>query len=366
MSGKRIHLFNRAKVLKKSSQESALLSTTSPVSTTPEARPAVLGKRPLTLDAPPRPLFSKWMKSIAHKFPNTHILDLTAEEPETAPSKENVSLESLPEESSSCSIEKSNSAPKAKTCYSTNYLDLPYTLPGGFKVTADSTLWKKSNAFYTTSPLLLEHLGKDLEELPDPMEIHGSIMKYLIKSMNASYVISRRADRLDDTCDEGRERERALNLKIQHDTLIESVTKLEGDNFDLSSKVKRLQLCLDRATKRANEAEEKAMVAQETDDAVTAQRISEGIEAFKGSDEYALEVGKDAAYCLCRFEKSYKDVCPAIVDYFQDLIQHYPEDWFSHVDVRAPLSPADGKDAAYCLCRMLMCFENLICFCLLT
>ncbi|GAA0148732.1 hypothetical protein LIER_08094 [Lithospermum erythrorhizon] len=262
---------------------------------------------PSTVDAPPRPLFSKQMKPIARKLPTTCILDLTEEALATATSKEKDSHEPTPEKASSRSRGESDCSPKAKIGYSANYLELPYTLPGGFKITKDSTLWKKRDAFRTTRPLFLKRLGKDFEEFRDPLEIHGSIMK--------------------------------------HDALKESFTKLEGDNFDLSSKVNKLQLFLDRATKRANKAEEKAKATQETTNAVTAQRVPEGIKSFKGSDEYALKDGKEAAYCLCHFEKSYRDVCSTIVDHYQSFIQQYPGDWFFDVDISAPLSPAEGDEA---------------------
>ncbi|GAA0138900.1 hypothetical protein LIER_00556 [Lithospermum erythrorhizon] len=136
----------------------------------------------------------------------------------------------------------------------------------------------------------------------------------------------------------------ALEEMHKYDSLKENFTKVEGENFELTSKIKKLQLFLDRATKTGNEAEEKAKVAQETPDAVMAPRVSEGVEAFKRFDEYALEDGNESAYYLCRFAKSYKDVCPAIVDHCQDFIQKYPEDWFSDVDIRAPLFPAEGDE----------------------
>ncbi|GAA0144398.1 hypothetical protein LIER_35925 [Lithospermum erythrorhizon] len=286
MSEKRVPLFKRNKMVKKSSQESApSMVSTSPGSATMEAIPTILGKRPSTADAPPKPLFSKWMKSIAHKMPVTGILDLTKDVPVPVASRGDVSQVHLPGDTPAILREESNSAPKAKTGYSANYLELPYTLPGGFQVTKDFTL-------------------------RDSMEIHGHIMKYLIKAMNASYVLSRRADRLDDSYKESLEKEMALSLKVK---------ELE---------VKKLQLILDQATKRANEAEEKAKVAEGTANVATSQRVSEAIEAYKRSAEYGRVVGKEAAYYLCRFAKSYKDVCPAIVDHYQDFIQGYPEDWF--------------------------------------
>ncbi|GAA0176531.1 hypothetical protein LIER_29505 [Lithospermum erythrorhizon] len=125
-------------------------------------------------------------------------------------------------------------------------------------------------------PLFLEQIGKDFEYFRDPVEIHGSIMKHLIKAMNTSYVLAHKADRHDDPCDGSREKERSLQLKVKefeeeeneslkrasaniykekkevtaqtldeihkHDALKARFTKLEGENFKLSNKLARLQL----------------------------------------------------------------------------------------------------------------------------
>ncbi|GAA0145466.1 hypothetical protein LIER_42862 [Lithospermum erythrorhizon] len=69
---------------------------------------------------------------------------------------------------------------------------------GGFQVTEDSNLWKKSDAFRASHPLLLERIGKDYKSIRDPLEVHGALSRHLIKAMNPSCALDRRADLLDD------------------------------------------------------------------------------------------------------------------------------------------------------------------------
>ncbi|GAA0141085.1 hypothetical protein LIER_02310 [Lithospermum erythrorhizon] len=109
------------------------------------------------------PLFWRAKVFIARKRMHSDILDLT-EDPHSSnflgkePLDDSTRLN--PSTSDSLPDEGSDSAPRAKTGYSANYLDLPYTLPGGFQVTESSTLWKKSDAFRASRPLLLERIGK--------------------------------------------------------------------------------------------------------------------------------------------------------------------------------------------------------------
>ncbi|GAA0140736.1 hypothetical protein LIER_02032 [Lithospermum erythrorhizon] len=50
--------------------------------------------------------------------------------------------------------EGADSAPKVKTGYSANFLELPYTKLGGFHIKEERTLWRKQDAFRTSRPLL--------------------------------------------------------------------------------------------------------------------------------------------------------------------------------------------------------------------
>ncbi|GAA0149536.1 hypothetical protein LIER_08686 [Lithospermum erythrorhizon] len=288
-------------------------------------------------EARPR-LFSKRQKSISHKLPVSEILDLTEDPPfSTLPDQEvpressslNPStLESLPEEGA-------DSVPKAKIGYSANFLELPYTLPGGFQITEDSSLWKKSDAFRASRNLLLERIRKDYDSNRDPLEVHYVVAYHLIRAMNASYVIAYRADLLDDGREEeASKKERAAELRVKEleeenerlksasqialkekkeataqtlaeikkqDALQAQFTRLEGEDFDISQRLERFQLVHNHTTKNLGELEQKAKSVEEA----LPLRIQEAITNYQRSEECRLEAAKEAAYCLCRFTKSY-------------------------------------------------------------
>ncbi|GAA0187181.1 hypothetical protein LIER_34469 [Lithospermum erythrorhizon] len=272
MSGNRVLLFRPAKV----------------------ASASVSGKRSAPIEACPRPLFAKRRKSIAHKHPRSEILDLTVDPPSS-----NIPEKQAPEDTTSLDHSTSDSVAVAEEeSGSTNYLELPFTLPNGFHVTEDSTLWKKSNSFHASRPILLEWIGKDFESFRDPLEIHGALTRHLTKVSSSSSAFSllpciylfcvfihvgqecklcygSQGDHLDDAREEGCENERALqllikelkkeneNLKVafgaiynekkevtvqamaeirKHDALQARFTRLEGKHFDISNKLARLQL----------------------------------------------------------------------------------------------------------------------------
>ncbi|GAA0187565.1 hypothetical protein LIER_34853 [Lithospermum erythrorhizon] len=90
---------------------------------------------------------------------------------------------------------RANSGPKVSTGYSANFLNLPYTLPSGLRVQA-------------------------------------SIACYLIKALNASHSLSRRADTLDNERAEARKGDLACRLQLQEvvqerETLKEENEKLK-------------------------------------------------------------------------------------------------------------------------------------------
>ncbi|GAA0163006.1 hypothetical protein LIER_18983 [Lithospermum erythrorhizon] len=100
--------------------------------------------------------------------------------------------------------------------------------------------------------------------------------------MNASYALACRADLLDDVCQEACEKEKALQLQIKelkaendrlkvasilaikekkeaahalleikkHNALQAWFTRLEGEHFDISQKLERLQLVYNHTTKK--------------------------------------------------------------------------------------------------------------------
>ncbi|GAA0146340.1 hypothetical protein LIER_06322 [Lithospermum erythrorhizon] len=240
MYGDRVSLFRRAKVVKKSSKAPATsaLNVVQPVAT--QTSYSLPEKRPAPTEASSEPLFSNRHKSIAHKLPRSKILDLTVDHlssifEKEAPEGTACSIHST---SDSLQEEQFDSAPKDKIGNSVNYLGLTFTLPGGFKVTEDSTLRKKSDAFRASCPLLLERIGMDYESFKDVVEVHGTVTRHLIKvlfsfslsfsfashtyfvylyvqALNASYVIARRTDLLDDAHEEAYEKEMDLQLHVK-------------------------------------------------------------------------------------------------------------------------------------------------------
>ncbi|GAA0149204.1 hypothetical protein LIER_08441 [Lithospermum erythrorhizon] len=120
-----------------------------------------------------------------------------------------------PSTSESFPEEEADSASKAKSRYSANFITLPYTLPGGFQVNEESNLWKKSDVFHASRPLLLERIKKDYDSIRDPLEIHGAVAHHLIKALNSSYALACRTDLQNDAHKEAFEKERALQLQIK-------------------------------------------------------------------------------------------------------------------------------------------------------
>ncbi|GAA0146018.1 hypothetical protein LIER_06067 [Lithospermum erythrorhizon] len=225
MTGDRVSLIRRAKIVKKSIKESEApvekvaqpsVVVTKKSSTISEKRHALAGEHPR--------LFSiKRLKSIAHKG------------------------------SRLCS--------QGEIRVFNDFLKLPYSLPGSFQVNEESNLWKKSDAFRASCPLLLEWIRKDYDSISDPLNVHGAIACHLIKALNASYALAH-----VEAC----EKEKTLQLQIQehreenerlkasstlafkekkeaaaqnlakikkHDLLQSRFTMLEGENFDISNKL---------------------------------------------------------------------------------------------------------------------------------
>ncbi|GAA0166528.1 hypothetical protein LIER_21664 [Lithospermum erythrorhizon] len=324
MTGDRVPLFRLAKVVKKVSKDTVV--TASPPAVASQSS-SLSGRRPVVETCPS--LFSKRQKSSARKLPRSEILDMTE--------------------------------------------DPPSSTPPGQDITEESTFWKKQDAFCATCPLLLERIRKDYDAIRDPLEIHGTVARHLIKALNPSHALACRADLLDDarvvTCEKEmvlqlqvtelkKENERlkvALNLAVKEkkevtaqtlaeikkqDLLQARFTKLEGEHFDISNKLQRLELVHSQTAKKISELEQRAKDAEEA----LPQRIEKAIYDYHCSEDFQVEVRKEAAYCLCHFAKTYKEVNPDIVANYLDFIQPYPEEWFAPSDLSAPLTPSPDED----------------------
>ncbi|GAA0167250.1 hypothetical protein LIER_22225 [Lithospermum erythrorhizon] len=209
-------------------------------------------------------------------------------------------------------------APKAKLGYSANYLALPDTLPGGFVIDQSSDLQKNCEAFMAVRPLMLEKIGKSFDSFRDPLEIHGVTLRNMIKAMNASYVLACKADRLDDACAEGLDREKALQWRIQelegeyeaekqksltpynekmeavkrsvdmirrHEELEATYERSEKDSHAWAADVGKLSLARDQETQRTNEAEAKAKEVKESAELLTQKRLEEAFHQFEETPE---------------------------------------------------------------------------------
>ncbi|GAA0161831.1 hypothetical protein LIER_18058 [Lithospermum erythrorhizon] len=134
MTGERVPLFRRAKVVKKVSHDTVVTASHLPVAPQPSSSS---GKR-------------------------SEILDVTKDPPISISPKREVPRESFslnPSISGSLPEVDANSTPKVTTGYLANFLELPYTVPGGFQIDEESTLWRKQDAFRASRPLLTSVAG---------------------------------------------------------------------------------------------------------------------------------------------------------------------------------------------------------------
>ncbi|GAA0184651.1 hypothetical protein LIER_31939 [Lithospermum erythrorhizon] len=281
------------------------------------------GKRPVVETRPL--LFSKRQKSISYKRPRSEILDLTEDPPASSPQEVEVPRKDSglhPSTSEPPTETPVDSAPQVTTGYSTNFLELPYTVLDGFKINEESTLWKKQDAFHTSRPLLLERIRRDYDAIRDPLEIHGVVARHLMKALNASSALPCRADRLNDARAGAYEKERALRFQVRelqeenerlkanvalatskkrkaqdqalakiekHDLLHAWLTRLEGENFSLQNKLTRVQLLHNQANRRASEGDQWSKAVEEA----LPGRIERAIDEYQRSEEFRMEADEE-------------------------------------------------------------------------
>ncbi|GAA0148276.1 hypothetical protein LIER_07765 [Lithospermum erythrorhizon] len=178
----------------------------------------------------------------------------------------------------------------------------------------------------------LERIRKDYDAIRDPLEIHGAVARHLIKALNASHALACRVDLLDDARAEACEKERALQLQVtelkkenerlkvaanlavkekkevtaqtlaeikKHDLVQARFTRLEGEHFDISNKIQQLELVHSQTAKKMSELEKRAKDAEEA----LPQQIENAIYDYQLSEDFRVEAGKEAAYCLCRLQR---------------------------------------------------------------
>ncbi|GAA0166404.1 hypothetical protein LIER_21561 [Lithospermum erythrorhizon] len=97
----------------------------------------------------------------------------------------------------------------------------------------------------------------------------------------------------------------------------------------------------ERKVLEAQQATDTAKGALESSENTLPSRIDQPKEEYCASDEYKDTAGANPAYCLCRFVRTYKDVSPSLVAFYEECIRNYPAAWFAPNDVQAPLSPLE-------------------------
>ncbi|GAA0172780.1 hypothetical protein LIER_26535 [Lithospermum erythrorhizon] len=142
--------------------------------------------------------------------------------------------------------------------------------------------------------------------------------------------------------------EQCIQMGEQYDLLNNRFARLEGETEYAKEQHKRAQRISEISKKRADEAMQKL---NEVEEAVPLQieeacchRMKEAIRQYYLSEDFRNEVGKDAAYCLCRFARTIKDSNPLIVDNYKDFIKGYNADWFTSCNLEAPLTPDEEDD----------------------
>ncbi|GAA0169299.1 hypothetical protein LIER_23817 [Lithospermum erythrorhizon] len=104
--------------------------------------------------------------------------------------------------------------------------------------------------------------------------------------------------------------------------------------------LKNAQMMANFSKRKAEDTDQKLKAMEE---AVPGQ-IAEAIRGYHFSKGFRREAGKDAAYCLCRFARTAKEVNPAIVDNDREFIQNYDEEWFAKCNLDAPLTPEEEDE----------------------
>ncbi|GAA0169554.1 hypothetical protein LIER_24008 [Lithospermum erythrorhizon] len=296
----------------------------------PQADPAgqsvSLEKRP-TSSGPKKPLFAKKKKKTALPPPlPSEIVDFSEGPILEEPSHTYYGGKNNPPIcTGAVQAEGSNSVHVVKRGYSTNYLPLPYTLPGGLVINESSELQRNCEAFMAVKPLMLKQIGQSFDSFRDPLEIDGASMSRVIESMNDSCILACKVH-------EGLDREKVLKAQLE---------EARGE----CSNVEKIVFARDQETKRAEEAEDKMKEVQTTAEALAQQRVQEALENFKDTLEYKLAAGTKVVYCLFEFVKTYKDDTPSLVMNYQEFIQPYPSEWFAALSFDTPSSPEEGGSA---------------------
>ncbi|GAA0150604.1 hypothetical protein LIER_09512 [Lithospermum erythrorhizon] len=370
MAGERRPLFRKMKV-KKVSVPSETGSMAVPVAAPTPATTSTSQSRKRSSPDSERPMAFGTRKKHAARCPKrietiiipedppsrssrTHAAPVQEPSPPLAPSPRAPlkSPASVPQEASSQDL--------SSTEYPSELLSLPYSLASGLPITEGSTLWRKTEAFQASKPLILERVKKDFDEAENPLEVQATIARHLIRTPNASYSLATRSQALESTF-----QSKLQEVSKRNEGLKNENAGLRSENAGLKSEIEQLKarvLAMQREKREAQEqciqmgerkrADEELQKLKEVEESVPLKveeacrlREKEAICLYHFSEDFRNEAGRDAAYCLCRFTRTFKDSNPLIVDNYKEFIAGYNADWFSSCDLEAPLTPDEEDDA---------------------
>ncbi|GAA0185604.1 hypothetical protein LIER_32892 [Lithospermum erythrorhizon] len=395
MAGVRRPIFRKVKVKKVSvplEAGSSAAPLNPPTSTGPSA---IQSKKRPNRDEDRPMIFGTRKKHIAHRPKRIETITISEDPPSTSPPAPAVPLQepnSSPAPVPQAPLDPSPSVPQgadpqaaSSSELSPKLMSLPYSLVSGLSITEESNLWEKAEAFQASKPLILERLKSGYDE-ENPLEVQAIVARHLIRALNASYSLATRSHALESSFqDKVREvskqnegllsenaglktenaglkseveqlkarlltlqrekrevQEQFIQMGDRYDVLNQRFSSLEGETEYIKEQQKRAQRISELSRKRAEEALQKL---KEVEDSLPI-KVEEAcqLRQYHFSEDFRNEAGRDAAYCLCRFTRTYKDSNPLIVENYKDFIAGYDADWFSSCDLDAPLTPEEEED----------------------
>ncbi|GAA0156144.1 hypothetical protein LIER_38221 [Lithospermum erythrorhizon] len=291
--------------------------------------------------------------------------------------------------------------------YTTEFLSLPYTLPGGQQICKGTPFKNSLQSFHAMRPLLLEGLCEGYYQSPDPLEVYGAMCRHLIQAASAGFELARRADRfeeenkdlkaqapsektasLEEDLTKVREElaesqqinallntknkklvEDYLGLPKKHEEVTSQQDKLkeESSGFDLqitqlsgyrdaaiaeSSRATQVAKRLKDEVKRSEDAGNQhpkelwAAVENFKPSSEFENALSSDVERFKESPEFLDALGANAAYGVCSFVRKYKEKYPGLRSDYEEFQEGYNSSWFAELSLDAPFEDEEDEEQA--------------------
>ncbi|GAA0171951.1 hypothetical protein LIER_41253 [Lithospermum erythrorhizon] len=342
------------------------LTSATPSATQAKKRPNRDGDRPMA--------FGTRKKHIARRPKRIETITISEDPPSSSPpapaapvQEPNPSPAPVPQAPLNLSTsepQEASSQATSSTEYPPDLFSPPYSLASGLPITEGSTLSKKAEAFQASKPLILERVKKDYDEAENSLEVQAAIARHLIRTLNASYSLATRSQALENSfqsklhevskLNEGLQDENA-GLKSENAGLKSENASLKSENEQLKARLLTMQRekreAQDQYIQMGERADEALQKLKEVEESVPFKveeacrlREKEAIRQYQFSKYFRNEAGRNSAYCLCRFTRTYKDSNPLIVENYKDFIAGYNADWFASCDLEAPLTPEEEDD----------------------